>query len=221
MNTDKPQGIKDKVWVWWDLYHLILNDEEVQTRLKSRLDQSRSYYRTWGDVLGQTYDEWWKDFGSGLFLKRETVQRLTSDTVQSLDFDDPETFAVVVSVGATPALVARTIKSMYRRHVKATSRSSVGRKWRVRIPVYEVRMRWFCEVGRESFLGRLKGNALITETRTWFRTNASWINAKGYPMENWAEPRTPQDWAKQRTMTYRVDKFMRDALTLVAEGKFL
>lgn len=221
MNTHNPQAIKDKVRIWWELYRLLLSDKEVQSRFRSRLDQSRSYYRNWGNVLEQTYDEWWKDFGSRLFFKREIVQRLTSDTVRSLDLDDPDIFAVVVSVGASPALVARTIKSLYRRHVKETTPPPAGKKWRVRIPVYEVRMRWFREVGRESFLGRLKGNALITETRAWFTTNASWINAKGYPIENWAEPLTPQDWAKQRTMTYRVDRFMRDALTLVADGKFL
>lgn len=221
MDTHKPQGIKEKVQVWWDLYRLILSDKEVHAHLKSRLDQSGGYYRNWDNVLGQTYDEWWKDIGSGLFLKREIVQRLTSDTVQSFDLDDPNTFAVMISVGATPALVARTIKSLYRRHLEATSHLSAGKKWRIRIPVYEVRMRWFQEVGRASFLGRLKGNELIAQTRTWFTTNASWINEKGYPIENWTEPLTPQDLAKQRTMTHRVDRFMREALTLVADGKFL
>lgn len=221
MDTHRQQGIKEKVQVWWDLYRLILGDEEVHAQLRSRLDESRSVYEQWGNVQRQTYDEWWKDFGSRLFLKREIVQRLTSDTVQSLDFDNPDTFAVVVSVGATPALVARTIKSLYRRHLKETSPPVAGKKWRVRISVYEVRIRWFRDVGRESFLGRLKGNALISQTRTWFTTNASWIDERGYPMENWAEPLTPQDLAKQRTMTHRVDRFMRDALTLVADGKFL
>lgn len=226
MTTNKPQSIKDKVQVWWELYCLILNDEEVRAHLSSKLDQSRHFYERWGSVTQQTFEEWWKDFGLRLFLKSErkqqpAIERLTAANLTLFNLKDPNTFAVVISAGATPASVARTIKSLYRRHLEATYQAPAGKKWRVRIPVYEVRMRWFQEVGRASFLGRLRGNELIAQTRIWFTTNASWINEKGYPMENWTEPLTTQDLAKQRTMTHRIDTFMRDALTFVAEGKFL
>lgn len=230
----KTRLTKDKVRVWWDLYRLILNDTDVRARLSSRLEASQDFYAKWGDVLGRSYTRWWKETGSGLFVQKDTIQRLTSSNVASFNLDDPRTFAVVVAVGATPSPVARTIKYMYRRHFDAVfgapaekkrwkrrgTAYALGEKRRVRIPVYVVRIRWFREVGKKSFLRTLKGKDLMNATQDWFVQNAEWTKEQKYPTEKWEISNTEKDFAKQRTMTFRVDKFMKDALTHVAEGVF-
>jgi hypothetical protein len=222
------------VKVWWKLYRLILSDTDVKTRLSSRLEASQDFYAKWGDVLGRKYKQWWKETGSGLFVQKDTVQRFTPNNVKSVNLDDSHTFAVAVAVGATPSTVARTFKYMYRRHYDRVFGAPVGKKrWkrrgtvyalgenqRVRIPVYVVRMQWFRDVGKQSFLGTLKGKDLMNATQDWFDKNAEWVKEQSYPMEKWVKPTTGQDFAKQRTMTFRVDKFMKDALTHVADGVF-
>jgi len=234
MTTHKPRLTKDKVKVWWDLYRLILNEMDVKARLSSRLGASQDFYAKWGDVLGRSYTRWWKETGSGLFVQKDTVQRLTSSNLALFKLDDSRTFAVAIAVGATPSTVARTIKYMYRRHYDAVFGAPVGKKrWkrrgtvyalgenqRVRIPVYVVRMKWFREVGKQAFLGTLKGKDLMNATQDWFEKNAEWVKEQKYPTEKWKVPVTLQDVAKQRTMTFRVDKFMKDALTHVADGHF-
>ena len=125
---------------------------------------------------------------------------------------------------------------MYRRHFDTVFGPPVGKKrWkrrrtdyalgenqRVRIPVYVVRMRWFREVGKQAFLGTLKGKELMNATQEWFKDKdiAKWVKEQKYPAEKWEVPVTSQDVAKQRTMTFRVNKFMKNALTHVADGHF-
>ena len=51
---------------------------------------------------------------------------------------------------------------------------ALGEKRWVRISVYVVRMRWFREVGKPSFLGTLKDKDLMNAIPDWFKKNAEW-----------------------------------------------
>jgi hypothetical protein len=81
-------------------------------------------------------------------------------------------------------------------------------------------MRWFREVGKPSFLGTLKEKDLMSAIQDWIKKKAEWVKEQKHPTENWAVPVTGEDVAKQRTMLFRVDTFMRAAITPVAEGVF-
>ena len=71
--TSRP-STKQHIRVWFEFYKLAQADD----RLTEQIEASRTYYEPWGEVLGCSFDHWWKTH-SALFdeLRVREVQKVS------------------------------------------------------------------------------------------------------------------------------------------------
>jgi hypothetical protein len=215
---------------------MLLKDQRIRNHysLDGRLAASREFYEAWGDVLGRTFKKWWNETGSALFIQKQYVEPLTSQNVAKFNLDDPRTFALVIKVESSPSQIAKKVKWMYRkrydevmgtsgtkqrRRIRLGTEYKIRDKAKIRTGVYRVNMKWFQDVYLNSDFS-LKGNALIVSTAEWFQKNAAWVKKLNYPITQWEGSAEGKMLNIQRTYTFRLQKFMKEAFQRVASGKF-
>jgi|GEM_PF-395081 len=85
---------KQLVRLWFEFYKLALSDPD----LADEIEVSRSYYRPWGDVSGQSFDQWWK-YGKHLFAipnvqEVETIKKMDGVIHLAVPLGQPVTTTV-------------------------------------------------------------------------------------------------------------------------------
>lgn len=111
-------SLKSKVRHWFNFYRLAL--ESTDPVIVKNIQKSKDFYKPWGDVVGVSFDDWWK-LKSHLFHERQSIDVLsgTFKTDESALFlKVPLTFSAI----AASKYFARLYREEYEKRVEKSSK---------------------------------------------------------------------------------------------------